>query len=268
MLVVYNFQGKTVWITGASSGIGESLAKALSVRGATIILSSRNVSELERVKRSLSYSDKHLVLPLDLADQTNFPSLVDEAVNLTGKIDMLINNGGVSQRSLAKETDIVVDRQIMEIDYFGTIALTKAVLPHMIQRRDGRIVSVSSIAGKVGAKRRSAYCGAKHALVGFMDALRAEIYEYGIKVHIVCPGFVRTNVSKNALTADLNPLGKMEDTIKNGMSADKFAQQLLKAIEKDKDEVVIAQGMARLIYHIHRFFPNISHKLVARAEAR
>jgi len=264
---VKTFTGKTIWITGASSGIGEALAKDFAARGAILILSARNQENLHHVKQQLINPEKHLVLPLDLAEQSNFPELVKQAINHTNTIDMLVNNGGISQRSLAIETAIAVDRKIMEVDYFGAVALTKAILPHMIKRRSGTILSISSVAGKVGIKRRTAYCAAKHALIGFMDALRAEIFEYGIKVCVVSPGFVRTNISINALTGDQSALGVMDDVIENGMDVDVFSAIVIKALEKGQDEILIARGMARLAYHVHRLLPNLYHALAARSDA-
>jgi dehydrogenase/reductase SDR family protein 7B len=195
-----NLQNKVIWLTGASSGIGEALAYALAKENVKLILSARREDELQHVadKTQLPTAD-YLILPLDLSAPETFESKKSEALKKFGHIDILINNGGVSQRSLAKDTLVEVDRKIMEVNYFGTIALTKVLLPDFIKQKSGLLVVVSSAVGKFGSPWRSGYSASKHALHGFFDSLRAEIYNDGIKVLLVCPGFIQTNVSVNAL---------------------------------------------------------------------
>jgi short-subunit dehydrogenase len=259
-------QNKVVWITGASSGIGEALAYSLARKGAKLVLSARRKDELERVKKSCNRSDDDiLILPLDLAHSQDFPEKVKEVFTHFQQVDVLINNGGISQRSLAKDTDLEVDRQIMEIDYFGTVALTKAVLPYMLAKKSGKIVVITSLVGKFGTPLRSAYAAAKHALHGFFDALRAECWQENLKVLMVCPGFVKTQVSVNALTGSGERQNKMDDAQANGMSAEQCAEKIVKAIMQDKEEVYIGGKEIYGVY-LKRFFPLIFSKMIRKAK--
>ena len=203
-----SFKNKVVWITGASSGIGKALAIELSQQKVKLILSSRNKEELELVKKQCQNSSEIEILPLDLEDYLNVQKKVDKAIALFDKVDILVNNGGISQRSLAKETQIAVDKRIMDVNYLGTVALSKALLPHFIKNKKGHFVVTTSIVGKIGTPLRSSYAASKHALHGFFDSLRAEQYKNNIIVTLVCPGFVNTNISLNALTGDGSPQEK------------------------------------------------------------
>jgi len=260
-----NFKDKIVWITGASSGIGKELTKQLAERGAKIVLSSRRADVLEKIRDELpGGKERHWIAPLDLADAD---ALVDKAMSRLaeiGTIDILINNGGISQRSMFLETDFSVFRRIMEVNYFGTVALTKAVLPGMVQRKSGCVVSISSVAGKVGSKLRTGYSGSKYAVIGFMDCLRAETHQYGIHCLTVCPGFIKTNIAVNALDASGNPQQRKDEVIENGMSAKECCEEIIKAIEKRKDEVIIGKGFSALAPTIKRFFPKLFNYLSAR----
>jgi NAD(P)-dependent dehydrogenase (short-subunit alcohol dehydrogenase family) len=193
------FSGQVVWITGASSGIGEAAAHAFAREGAQLVLSSRRPDELERVRRACLRPDDHIVVPLDLAHSETFPAIVADVLARCGNIDVLLNNGGVSQRALAADAALDVERAMMEVNYFGPVALTKAVLPAMRARRSGRIAVVTSVMGYVGTPGRSTYAAAKHALHGYFDSLRAEIWREGIGVTLICPGYVKTAISDNAL---------------------------------------------------------------------
>ena len=228
--------GKVIWITGASSGIGEALAYQLSKKDTKLILSSRRVKELERVKERCKESEDICVLPLDLAESDSLPSKVQEALDYFGHVDILINNGGISQRSLIKDTLLEVDRRVMEVNYFGTVALTKALLPSMIERQSGHIAVVTSAVGIVTTRFRSGYAAAKHALHGFFDTLRIEHYDDNIKVTLILPGFIHTDVSKNALTGDGKPQNKTDETTAGGMAPDACAKRIIHAIEKEKEE--------------------------------
>lgn len=263
-----NYNNKVIWITGASSGIGRELALQLDLKGAILILSGRNLTALNELIESCGNPQNHLILPFDLADAECFSSVVEKAWNFKGSIDLLVNNGGISQRSLAIDTSVAVDRKVMEIDYFGAVGLTKALLPKMIANQSGKIVNIVSIAGKIGSSMRSAYSGAKHALIGFMDCLRAEVAKDGIKVVNVCPGWVQTNISRNALTADMSPYDKMDDEIENGMSVAEFVEILLKKLGTNKQEIIIARGRPKLGYHMRRLFPNFYHWLLPRIYQR
>jgi len=259
-----NFHNKTVWITGASSGIGKGLALAFSKQGANIIISARNEVKLKEVKSVCKNPDRVQILPLDLADFSTFQEKTKAANNFFNGIDILINNGGISQRSYAVDTELKVDQQIFEVNYFGTIALTKTVLPYFISKKQGQIVVISSIMGKLGTPLRSAYAASKHALHGFFDSLRAELYNDHIAVTIICPGYVNTNVSKNALTADGSKHNLDDEGNANGMSADTFAKKALKVIYKQKQEVIIAGTKETMAVYLKRFFPSILAKVVRK----
>lgn len=259
-----DLKNKVIWITGASSGIGKSLATLLSSQNTKLILSSRNESLLNEVKNECIDKDKVKVLPLDLENYHDFDKKVKKAISFFGNIDVLINNGGISQRSLAKETTISVDKRIMDVNYLGTVALTKAVLPHFIENKKGQFVITTSIVGKIGTPLRSSYAASKHALHGFFDSLRAEVFQNNIKVTLVCPGFVQTNVSKNALTGDGSPQEIMDKATANGIHPDRFAELMIKAIKKEKEEVYIGGAKEKLAVYMKRFFPKFLSKMIRK----
>lgn len=259
--------GQLVWITGASSGIGEALAHELAGRGARLVLSARREAELLRVRQGLPRADEHVVVPLDLADPATLQAAARRVEAEVGPVDVLVHNGGISQRSLAVDTSLDVDRKILEVDYLGVVALTKAVLPSMLGKGGGRFVVVSSLVGYVATPYRSSYSAAKHALHGFFEALRAELYDRGIRVTMICPGFVKTQVSINALTGDGSPLGTMDDAQAGGMSADECARRIARAIEQGKDEVLIG-GKERFAVYLRRFLPAVYRRMVRRVSVR
>lgn len=259
--------GKTIWITGASSGIGEELAYQLSQKDCTLVLSARRYNELERVKASCSNPGNVIVLPLDLSNIDAMKPLVKKAVAAFGHIDVLVNNGGISQRSPIIDTAIAVDRKLMEIDYLGTVGLSKYLLPHFIERQQGQYVTVSSLMGKFSSPLRSAYCGAKHALHGFFDALRLEHDKDHIKVTMICPGFVNTNVARNALTADGSKQIYQDEMTENGLAVDVFVRKMIKAMESNKHEAYIGKFEAFGVY-VKRFFPRLLHRMVLRSQVR
>ena len=258
------FRGKTVWLTGASSGIGEALAKALDAAGAKLILSSRRVEVLESVRASLSNPDSHQVVALDLEKPFELADTVDAVLADGTQVDILLNNGGVSQRSLASETILEVDYRLMMINYMGTVAMTKALLPSMLARGSGCVVSVSSVAGRVGSQLRSGYSGSKFAVVGFMECLRAELAGRGIQVTVACPGYVNTPVSVNAFNAEGKPDGVMDETNSNGISAESCAEQILRATEKGKPEVEIGKGISRWAWPLFRVWPGLVRWVISR----
>ncbi|MDX1651740.1 MAG: SDR family oxidoreductase [Brumimicrobium sp.] len=260
------FRNKVIWITGASSGIGEELAIQLSRHGALIILSSRDEKQLEIVKNKITDPEKHLILPLNLADSSNFSDLAQEVISKYGRIDFLFNSGGISQRSEASETSLEVDRQIMEVNYFGNIALTKAVLPYMQKQKSGHIVVTSSIAGKFGFYLRSAYSASKHALHGFYESLLLEESKNNIHVTIVCPGKINTEISTHALTKDGSPHGQMDHNQATGMSVQECVSQMLKAVEKNKKEVLIGNKEIKAVT-LKRFFPGLFWKVIRKQKA-
>jgi len=261
------FDGKVVWITGASSGIGEALAYEWSKLGAHLILSARRESELERVKASCANSDRCTIAVLDLSRQEDIEASADDILQRFGTVDILVNNGGISQRSLTIETEIAVDRRIMEIDYFSGVILTKKLLPAMVAKGSGHIVAISSIVGKFGFPLRSAYSAAKHAMHGFYDTLWAELHKQGIRVTVVCPGRILTNISINALTKDGASHGEMDHGQANGISAEVCARKIIKAVQKDKREVYIGKKDLLMIY-FKRYIPWLYYRLVSRVQPK
>lgn len=260
------YKDKVVWITGASSGIGEALAYAVNKKGARLILSARREEELERVKKNCTGNpDDIFVLPLDLVKQDEFAAKVAVAESHFDGVDILINNGGVSQRAYALESEMSSIRQLMEINFFGTIALTKAVVPAMVERGHGHVVVISSVMGKFGTKYRSAYAASKHALHGWFDCLRQEVQEDGIDVSLVCPGYVKTNVTKNALKADGSKLNEMGDAHKKAMSPDSFAEKLLPKLSAGKQEIYIGGKEIAAVY-LKRLAPRLLNKILMKSK--
>jgi dehydrogenase/reductase SDR family member 7B len=248
------FNGQCWWITGASSGIGEALARALAGKGASVILSGRNVAALEAVAKECADA---LVLPFEATEFHRIPDLAERAWAWKGRVHGLVNNAGISQRSLAVDTDFSVYEKMIAVDLLGPIALTQALLPRMVQAGGGRIVAMASVAGLVGVAMRSAYCAAKHGLVGYHDAVRAENEHLGIKVHVIAPGSVRTNVSRNALNADGSRRGVSDSAIDNGFPPEDAAKAILQAIEQEKRELVLAKGMEYDIVVQRRSNPDV-----------
>jgi dehydrogenase/reductase SDR family member 7B len=235
--------GKTAWITGASSGIGEALAKAFVAAGGNAILSGRNIAELERVASESGAPDLCLILPFDTMDFAALPDKVEAAIAFKGSVDILVNNAGISQRSLAIDTAFEVYETIVGVDLLAPIALTQALLPHLVGRGSGQLIMISSVAGKAGVPMRTAYCAAKHGLVGYADALRSEVAGQGVKVLVVAPGSVRTNVSRNALNANGSARGASDKAIDNGIDPNEVARLIWDAVANGTREMVIAEGM-------------------------
>ena len=258
------FKDKVVWITGASSGIGEGLAYGFSAEGATLILSARRRAELERVKAACANPDAVHVVPFDMTDMDAIPAATDVTLAAAGRIDILINNAGVSQRALAEDTDLAVDRRIMEIDYFGPIALTKAVLPHMIAQKSGHLVVTSSVAGKYGVPMRSAYAAAKHALHGYFDTLRVEIKRHHIDVTLLVIAGVKSNVSVKALTADGSEFGKEDWLGVSGLAPADCARTVLAGLAAKEEEIEIGYGPPMAALWLKRYAPNLLTRRMSR----
>lgn len=257
------FAGQVVWITGASSGIGAAMARALSTQGAKLVLSGRNEAPLQELAQSCGDA---LVLPFEATDYPAVASAADKAWNWRGHIDMLVNNAGISQRSLAVDTAFEVYDRIVAVDLLAPIALTQALLPRMAARGSGRIVMVSSIAGKVGSPMRTAYSAAKFGLFGYADALRAEVAGLGLKVHVIAPGSIRTNVSRNALGPDGSARGVSDKAIENGLDPATAVQMMLDAIASDEREIIIGTGMEKEIGELRRT-PDALHDQMAAVVA-
>ncbi|HJS10841.1 SDR family NAD(P)-dependent oxidoreductase [Sphingopyxis sp.] len=247
-------QDQIWWITGASSGIGAALARALSARGAKLILSGRNVAALEAV--AADCATESLVLPFEATDYTALPAIAEQAWGWQGRIDGLVNNAGISQRSLAIETDFSVYQQIIGVDLLAPIALTQQLLPRMVGAGGGQIIAISSVAGIAGVPLRSAYSAAKHGLIGYHDSVRAENEHLGLKILVVAPGSVRTNVSRNALNADGSTRGESDAAIDNGLSPDDAAERMLAAVDAGTRELVIAEGAEAAIADLRRKDPD------------
>ena len=258
-----DFHGKTVWITGASSGIGKALAIKLSSLGANLVLSSRKEDQLDKVANLCN--SECFILKLYLEKNNDFQEKVTEVLSKFKTIDLLINNGGISQRSIASETQIEVDRKIMEINYFGTIALTKSVLPIMQDQKSGHIVTVSSSSGKFGFFLRSSYSASKFAQVGFFESLRLEEEKNNIKVSLVFPFLVKTNISLNAVSYNSEVLNKKDPLIENGISPEQCAQDIINGIMDNKKEIY-SGGKGSWIIHLKRFFPEIFFKIMRKQQ--
>jgi short-subunit dehydrogenase len=260
------FSQQVVWITGASAGIGEALALEFARQGARLVLSARNVAALERVGAACAPAEA-LVLPHDVADIESHPAAVGRVLAHYGRLDVLVNNAGLSQRSLALETTLAVDRQLMEVNYFGTVALTKAILPQLLRQGQGRVVVISSLVGKFGTPYRSAYAASKHALHGFFDSLRVELAGTGVGVTLICPGFIRTGISINALTGNGAPLGTMDEATNRGMAPANFARRAVRIIAKGQNEILIG-GRETLAVLVKRLMPGLFARLLTRAKVR
>jgi short-subunit dehydrogenase len=259
-----NVTGKRIWITGASSGIGEALVKRLDSLGAVLVLSARQELSLNRVLQACKYPQRHSIQVLDLGVSSGFSLLVTEVELRIGEIDLLINCGGLSQRSFGLDTLEDVERKIMEINYFGSVALTKAVLKPMLQRSAGGILTIGSINGKIGSPQRSAYSASKHAIMGYMDSLRAELRGSGIWISVALPGYVQSNISKNALMGNGQPFGKTDNAIASGLKINVCVDRLISVIKHEKEEAIITKllGISMIGYWVHKISPIFYHRLL------
>lgn len=253
---------KTVWITGASSGIGEALAYAFAKEGAYLILTARSKDKLKLVRENcLKMTSQCESYTADLSSPEQIESLAQEVIEKHKEVDILVNNAGMSQRSLAKDTPVSIDRQIMELNFFGSILLTKLVLPHMLKNGSGHILAISSIVGKFGFPLRTAYSASKHAIQGFFESLRAELKSENIKVTIASPGRIKTEISKNALTETGLRHGQMDPGQDGGMDVNKCAKSIVRAVKKDKKDILVGGNELMMVY-IHKYLPVLYNKLV------
>lgn len=258
-------QPQVIWITGASSGIGAALALHLSTLGHYLILSARNKERLTAVLGQCAHSDRVAALPMDLGQWQGMPQIAAAGLSCFGRVDVLINNAGLSQRSRIYETEMEVYAQLMEVNYLGTVALTKALLPHWLERKQGQVVTVTSLMGRFGSPLRSGYCGAKHALHGFFDVLRMEHQQDGLQVTLVCPGFVNTNIARNAVTGDGSAQGYQDAATASGMDPNRFAEKMWLAVCAGKFEVYLG-GREIMGIYLKRFFPKLLHRLVLKSQ--
>ena len=256
-----NFNNQVVWITGASSGIGEALAKAFNAHGAKVILSARNVKELQRVQSLLNSAIPSVIIPFDVQKYMEAETITKEALRAFGKIDILINNAGLSQRSLSKDTPFMEELKIIEVDLIATIALTKALLPHLIQQK-GQVVIISSVMGKINTKYRSAYAAAKHGAVGYFESLRLELKEDGVNVCNIIPGFIATNITKNAVGSTAEIAKNSQNNL--GLTPDELATQAISAIYQRKGNVYIGGFKERAAMILKRLSPSLFDKFIVK----
>lgn len=239
----FEFDGSVVWITGASSGIGAEAARQFAGKGARLVLSARSEEGLQAVCAGLpGGAERHLVLPLDIGGSDDFSSVVDAVIARFGRLDLLFNNAGITQRSLCMDTPMAVYRRLMDVNVLGQIALTKAVLPVMQAQGGGHIAATASVAGKVGAPLRTGYCATKHALMGFFDALRTEVDRYSIRVTTVVPGFIRTDIAQRVATADGEPFAGDNSQIESGMPVDDCVRVIVEGFERGLPEIPVGAG--------------------------
>lgn len=235
-----DYTGKTVWITGASSGIGAALARDVAARGANVVLSGRDEARLAEVAADCGET---LILPFDVRDDAALADATAKAIDWKGGVDVAFANAGVSQRSRALKTEMKVYRDIIDIDLTAQIAFSQGLIGHMSERGSGALAFISSIAGKVGVPMRTAYCAVKFGLAGYADALRAELSQTGVSVHVIYPGSVATDVSRNALVGDGSKRGRSDKVIDEGIPAPDAARAMLDAIAAGEREIIVAQGM-------------------------
>lgn len=263
-----SLHNKVVWITGASSGIGKALAQVFAERGATVVLSARRQEVLEQVKASLKNAQQHVIIPLDITDDAQVQKAVKEVITQCKKIDYLINNAGLSQRALISETSMDTERRIMELDYFAQINLTKTVLPHLLAQKSGQISFVSSIAGLLGTQYRASYSAAKAAIHMWANSLRAEVAKDGVDVAVIFPGFVKTDVSINALDGAGNPQGYDNEATANGLEVEDFAIQVVNALVAKQEYIVVGGFKEKLGVAVSRVSPKILYKMIRRMKVK
>ena len=260
------FENKVVWITGASSGLGEALAAEFAKEKSKLVLSARREPELQRVKKDCTkyIPEKDIfILPLDVTALANADAEVEKIIEKFGRIDILVNNAGVAQRSFAGDTSTDIERKIMEVNYFGVTILTKSVLRVMRKQQNGNIVAISSVMGKMGFPGRSSYSASKHALHGYFESLRIEEAKNNINTHLICPGYIRTNVSKNAITQTGMNHNQMDKGQEKGMNPTIAAKKILNAISNNRFETYFG-GMELAAVTIKRLLPAVFYKLILR----
>lgn len=254
-------QDKIVLITGASSGIGRSTAFAAARRGAKVVLGARNTEKLSVVADECRrLNTEALAVEVDVSNEQSCRNLIQETINHFGRIDVLINNAGISMRALFLETDLLVLRKLMDTNFWGTVYCTKYALPYLLESK-GSLVGISSIAGNKGLPARTGYSASKFAMQGFLEVLRIEHLHDGLHVLIACPGFTASNIRTTALAADGSPQGESPRDEEKMMGSDEVAEHLLKAIEKRKRSLVLTlQG--KLTLGLNKFFPSWVDRLV------
>ena len=268
MAQLKQLDGKVVWITGASSGLGKALALECASLGAELILTARRLEELEKVRLALPHAEKHISVTADITDESQVRHAYEEVLKSKGRIDWLINNAGLSQRALIAETTMQTERAIMEVDYFSQVFLTKTVLPTFLKQKSGRIAFVSSVAGLLGTQYRASYSAAKAAIHMWANSLRAEVAGDGVGVSVIFPGFVKTNVSINALNGEGKAQGYDNEATANGLEADDFARQSVSALLKGDEYIVIGGKKEKLGVYVSRLSPTTLYKMIRKMKVK
>ncbi|MFW2096606.1 SDR family NAD(P)-dependent oxidoreductase [Acinetobacter sp. ULE_I057] len=263
-----SLEGKVVWITGASSGIGKALAAECALQGAQVVLSARRLEELEKVRISLLNPDHHISVAMDITDEAQVRHAYEHVLDEKGRIDWLINNAGLSQRALIADTTMQTERAIMEIDYFSQVFLTKLVLPTFLAQKSGRIAYISSVAGLLGTQYRASYSAAKAAIHMWANSLRAEVAQDGVNVSVIFPGFVKTNVSFNALNGAGKAQAHQDEAIENGLEADDFAQKTVSALLKGQEYIVVGGRKEKLGVLVSRLSPSTLYKMIRKMKVK
>ncbi|MCG7222082.1 SDR family NAD(P)-dependent oxidoreductase [Acinetobacter guillouiae] len=263
-----SLEGKVVWITGASSGIGKALAAECALQGAQVVLSARRLEELEKVRISLLNPDHHISVAMDITDEAQVRHAYEQVLDEKGRIDWLINNAGLSQRALIADTSMQTERAIMEIDYFSQVFLTKLVLPTFLAQKSGRIAYISSVAGLLGTQYRASYSAAKAAIHMWANSLRAEVAQDGVNVSVIFPGFVKTNVSFNALNGAGKAQAHQDEAIENGLEADDFAQKTVSALLKGQEYIVVGGRKEKLGVLVSRLSPSTLYKMIRKMKVK
>lgn len=257
-----HFQGKVIWITGASSGIGEEMCYQFSELGAKLIISARNEGKLKRVNSQLPRNPGSAkVLPIDLENLSELPGKAKEAMSFFGRIDILINNAGMAVRDFAINTSIEIDQRLMNINYFGAVTLTKSLLPHFQEQGSGQLVVISSLSGKYGVPKLAAYSAPKHALHGFFESLRSELVDSGIFISILIPGIIQTEITAHAVMGQGENYGKVETAFKKAYSTEKAVKEMIVAISKHKEEFYVG-GMEGVTLWLNRFSPWLLRRFI------
>lgn len=265
-------QDAVVVITGASSGLGKECARAFHAAGARLVLCGRDATRLQQVVQELtatsaSAKQKQTHTPstvtFDLADRHTVDRAAEEILKCYGHVDVLINNAGISFRGNILDTSVSVQRDVMETNYFGPIALTQALLPSMVGRRSGHIIAISSVQGKIAIPYRSAYAASKHATQAYFDCLRAEVERDGIGVSVISPGYIRTNLSLNAVTGDGSKYGVMDKNTATGWDPADVAQAILKAVRHRSKDVVLAGALPTVAVYLRTLWPALFFKLMS-----
>ncbi|WP_455603174.1 SDR family oxidoreductase [Acinetobacter pecorum] len=268
MAKVEDLKGKVVWITGASSGIGKAIAQQCAALGAQVVLTARRHEELEKVRQHLNNPEQHISITADITDESQVRHAYDQVLQQKGRIDWLINNAGLSQRALIQDTTMQTERAIMEVDYFSQVFLTKTVLPTFLEQKSGRIIFISSVAGLLGTQYRASYSAAKAAIHMWANSLRAEVAAQGVQVSVVFPGFVKTNVSLNALNGEGKPQGHPDEAIENGLSAEDFAAQTVQALQNGEEYIVIGGKKEKLGVLVSRISPKVLYKMIRKTKVK